>query len=187
MEQILKTAEEIPEFQKLIKDLNRQMSNLFAYGVSDSQRSYLIAALKKKITSQILVITADSLEAKKITEDLLLFMDPEEVAFFPASSVLPYEIAAKSTEFTAKRLKVMENLLMKKSMVVVAPIQALLTKVLSPEIMKKFTLTIRVGDTASMEKIVSKLSVMGYERCEIIEAQGQFAVRGGILDIYPHT
>ena len=187
MEQILKTAEEIPEFQKLIKDLNRQMSNLFAYGVSDSQRSYLIAALKKKITSQILVITADSLEAKKITEDLSLFMDPEEVAFFPASSVLPYEIAAKSTEFTAKRLKVMENLLMKKSMVVVAPVQALLTKVLSPEIMKKFTLTIRVGDTASMEEIVSKLSVMGYERREIIEAQGQFAVRGGILDIYPLT
>ncbi len=187
MKQLLKTTEEIAEFQKLVKDLSRGMSHLFAYGVSDSQRAYLIAALKNRAVPQILVVTADSLEAKKLAEDLLLFLSADEVAVFPASSVLPYETAARSPEFTAKRLKVMENLLMKKPMVVVAPIQALLTKVVAPNIVKKFTLELKVGDIIAMDDIVSKLSAMGYERVEMIEAQGQFAVRGGILDIYPLT
>ena len=187
MKQLLKTTEEILEFRKMIKDLSRGESHLFGYGVSDSQRAYLIAALKSRVIPQILVVTADSLEAKKLTEDLSFFLSPDEVAIFPASSVLPYETAARSLEFTAQRLKVVESLLLKKPIVVVAPIQALLTKVVAPEIVKKFTIEIKVGDTIPMEVIISKLTAMGYERVEMIEGRGQFAVRGGILDIYSLT
>jgi transcription-repair coupling factor (superfamily II helicase) len=187
MKQLLKTTEEILEFRKLLKDLGRGGSHLLGYGVSDSQRAYLTAALKSRVIPQILVVTADSLEAKKLTEDLTFFLSPEEVAIFPASSVLPYETAARSLEFTAQRLKVMESLLLKKPMVVVAPIQALLTKMVAPEIVKRFTIEVKVGDTIPMDHIVSKLSAMGYERVEMIEGRGQFAVRGGILDIYPLT
>jgi transcription-repair coupling factor (superfamily II helicase) len=143
MKQLLKTAEEMLEFRKLVKNLSRGGSHLLGYGVSDSQRAYLTAALKSREISQILVVTADSLEAKNLTEDLMFFLSPEEVAMFPASSVLPYETAARSLEFTAQRLKVMESLLLKKSMVVVAPIQSLLTKMVAPEIVKRFTIEVK--------------------------------------------
>ena len=49
MEQLIKTTEEILEFRKLLKDLGRGGTKLFAYGISDSQRAYLIAALKKRL------------------------------------------------------------------------------------------------------------------------------------------
>ncbi|MDD4569244.1 MAG: transcription-repair coupling factor, partial [Tepidanaerobacteraceae bacterium] len=187
MKQLLKTTEEIFEFQKLLKDLARGKSNLFAYGISDSQRAYLIAALKSQVFSQVLVVTADSLEAKKLAEDLSFFLSPDVVAVFPASSVLPYETAARSLELTAQRLKVMEKLLLRKPMVVVAPVRALLSKTVAPEVVKKFTIKFKVGDTIPMVEIVSKLSAMGYERVEMIEGRGQFAVRGAILDIYSLT
>ena len=112
----------------MLEDIKRGKSHLFAYGISDSQRAYLIAALKKQSAPQVLVVTADSLEAKKLADDLSYFLGPQEVAFFPASSVLPYETAARSLEFTAQRLSVMESLLLKKPIVVVAPIQALLVQ-----------------------------------------------------------
>ena len=90
-------------------------------------------------------------------------------------------------ELTAQRLKVMESLLLKKPLVVVASIQALLSKVVEPNIVKKFTLGIEVGDIIPLEDITAKLSAMGYERVELVEGRAQFAVRGGILDIYPLT
>lgn len=187
MDQVLQTAEDILEYRKLLEDIKRGKSNLLAYGVSDSQRAYLIAALKRQAAPQILVVTADSLEAKKLVDDLSFFLSPQEVAIFPASSVLPYETAARSLEFTAQRLYVMESLLLKKPIVVVAPIQALLSKIVAPDVVKKFTLEFQVGESVPMDVAVSKLTAMGYERVEMIEGRGQFAVRGGILDVYPLT
>ena len=187
MKQLLKTTEEILEYRKLLEDLKRGGSHLFAYGISDSQRAYIIAALKQQGTPQILVVTADSLDAKKLADDLSFFLSPEEVAVFPTSTVLPYETAARSLEFTAQRLKVMESLLLKKPIVVVAPIQALFSKIVAPEIVKKFTIQFEVGKSVPMNDVVSKLSAMGYERVEMIQGQGQFAIRGGILDVYPLT
>ncbi|MCR4432359.1 MAG: transcription-repair coupling factor [Tepidanaerobacteraceae bacterium] len=176
---------EIPEFNRLIGDMEKGFSNLFAYGVSDSQRAFLIALLKSRIKSQALVITSDSLEAKKLAEDLSFFLKPEEVALYPASSVIPYETAARSLESTAQRLKVMDMLLSGRPVVVVASVQALLNKLVPPDIVKKFTLYFKVGTAVSMEEVLMKLSAMGYERVEMIEGRGQFAARGGILDIYP--
>lgn len=178
--------EEILEFRNLLKDLAKGRSNLLAYGVSDSQRAFLISALKKHIP-QILVVTADSLEAKNLAEDLTLFLPEDEVAFFHASTVIPYDIKARSLEFTAQRLKVMEELLQSKALVVVAPIQALMNKMVPPDIVKKFTLNFRVGDVTVLDDVAARLSSMGYERVDMIEGRGQFAVRGGILDVYPLT
>lgn len=175
------------EFNDLLEDINHGKSKLFAYGVADSQRAFLLSALQEKAVSQILVVTADSLEAKKLTDDLSFFLGPDKVALYPASSVLPYEVTARSLEHTAQRLKVIEMLLTKKPMVVVAPIKALLTKVLPKSVMERFRLDFEFGKVVPLEEAIAKLSIMGYERVDMIESKGQFAIRGGILDIYPLT
>ncbi|MCG0275798.1 MAG: transcription-repair coupling factor [Thermosediminibacteraceae bacterium] len=178
---------EIEEFNRLIKDLEGGLSGLFAYGLSDSQRAFVIAAIRKRNAKPVLVITPDSLDARKLADDLTYFLGPEDVAMFPASSVIPYETAAKSPEFTAYRLKVMETLVAGGTPVVVAPLQALTNRMMPPDIVKKFTIRVRFGEALSMEDVISKLSFMGYERVDIIEGPGQYAVRGGIVDVYPMT
>ncbi|MDN5332513.1 MAG: hypothetical protein PWP45_1738 [Tepidanaerobacteraceae bacterium] len=180
-------ARKITEFNRLVEDLKGGLSGLFAYGLSDSQRAFLIAAIKREISKPMLVVTADSLDARKLTDDLVYFIGSENVAMFPASSVIPYETAAKSPEFTARRLKVMEMLLAGKNPVVVAPLQALTNKMMPPEIVKEFTIRIEVGETVPLEEVALKLSLMGYERVDIVEGPGQYAVRGGIVDVYPMT
>lgn len=184
---LVKISEDIEVFEKLSKDLRENQTNLFAYGISDSQRAFLIASLKRQISTQILVITSDSLEAKKLADDLSFFLNPEEVALFPASSILPYEVTARSLEVTAQRLQVIESLLLKKPMIVIAPFQALLTKIMPPDKVKEFTLSFKMGETVPMEEAAKKLALMGYERVDMIEGKGQFSVRGGIMDIYPLT
>lgn len=187
MNNLLEYSRGIAELEKLVTDLNKGLSNLFAYGVSDSQRAYLIAALKQMKGFPMLVVTADSLEAKKLTDDLSFFLGSEKVALFPTSTVIPYETAAMSHEATAQRLKVIDMLLAKQNMVVVAPVQALFSKLIPPEIVKKFTLYFEVGKRIPLDEVATSLTAMGYERVTIIEGRGQFAVRGGILDIFPLT
>jgi transcription-repair coupling factor (superfamily II helicase) len=181
----LKITQEISELNKLITNMGKGLSHLFAYGVTDSQRAFLISSIKYRLKVPILVVCADSLEAKKLSEDLALFLGTDKVCLFPASSVLPYETAARSLEFTAQRLKVIERLLNRKPIVVVATLQSLLNKMPPPEIVDKFSLKIQVGCVLSLEDVIANLSVMGYERVDMIEGRGQFALRGGILDIYP--
>ncbi|TYP50865.1 transcription-repair coupling factor [Thermosediminibacter litoriperuensis] len=184
---ICSLSREITEFNKLAGDLERGLSGLFAYGLSDSQRAFLVAAVRKRISKPVLVVTADSLDARKLVDDLSYFLGTGNVAMFPASSVIPYETAARSPEFTAQRLKVMESLVTGKQPVVVAPLQALTNRMMPPEIVKKFTIRFRVGESVPLEEAALKISFMGYERVDTVEGRGQFAVRGGILDVYPMT
>lgn len=180
-------SREMSELKRFVEDLKGGLSGLLAYGLSDSQRAFLIAAVKKETPRPVLVVTPDSLDARKLTDDLMYFLGPENVAIFPASSVIPYETAAKSPEFTAHRLRVMEKLLAGKNPVIVAPLQALTNKMMPPGIVKKFTIRISVGQKIKLDDMTSKLSLMGYERVDIVEGPGQYAVRGGIVDVYPMT
>lgn len=172
---------------KLMEDLDQGKTGLFSYGISDSQKAFFIWALAARTKKQILVVTADSLEAKRISEDLEFFVGPEGVAYFPAATVLPYETAARSLETMAERLTVMEKLARGQSLVVVAPIQALFSKMVLPSVVRETILHFKMGQSVPLEEILRKLAALGYERVDMIEGKGQFARRGDILDIYPLT
>lgn len=184
----LKFCEKIEDFNKITKDIENGKKGFFAYGLSDSQKSFIIAGLREKFWKKnFLIVVPDALEAKRIAEDLEFFIGKSHVLYFPSNYVIPYETEAKSLEFTAQRLSVMEALLYENSKIVVAPLNALINKLMPPEIVKNITLTLAYGQEAILEDVVFKLLKMGYERVEMIEGKGQFAVRGGILDVFPLT
>ena len=83
----LKITKEISELNELITNIKKGLSHLFAYGVTDSQRAFLISSIKYRLKLPILVVCADSLEAKKLSEDLALFLGTDKVFLFPASSI----------------------------------------------------------------------------------------------------
>jgi transcription-repair coupling factor (superfamily II helicase) len=82
---------------------------------------------------------------------------------------------------------VLEILLRREPGVIIAPVEAMLRCLTPPEQFKDAVLRLAVGDQIDLEKLVYDLSGMGYERVELIEGRGQFARRGGILDIFPMT
>ena len=106
---------------------------------------------------------------------------------FPEREVLLYNVAAQSTEITEQRLQVIEALLLKQNVIVVASIQAVLALQCPPQVFKDNIFTLKVGDIAPLEQLSEKLVRMGYERVSAVEGKGQFSVRGGILDVFPLT
>lgn len=132
-----------------------------------------------------LILTYSEEEAQKWVNDLKTWLPEESVLYFPVTEWLPFEVLGRSRETTAERIKVLNRIARNKQQIVVAPILAVDRRLFSEERWKEFTLEFKQGETYVLADVISKLVAAGYNRLDLVEGKGQFALRGGILDIYP--
>ncbi|MCL6615422.1 MAG: DegT/DnrJ/EryC1/StrS family aminotransferase, partial [Firmicutes bacterium] len=154
-------------------------------GVSGSQKTLIIAALFQELASPMLVITHGSHQAQVIAADLATFLGPEKVAVFPEKELLPHEEAIDA-EVIGGRVRALGCLARGERLAVVASWPALRRRVPPPAALLANTLDLEVGGRHELGPLVHALAEMGYERVEMVEGQGQFSVRGGILDVFPY-
>jgi len=158
---------------------------------------HITGSQKAAFTSQVLgtktqglILTYSDEQAQKWVNDLQTWLPEKEVMLFSSTEWLPFEVLSRSQETTADRIKILSRLLNKDekstNLIVVAPIQAVIRKLLDPQQWQAHCLYFKVGQSYAMPEAIRLLVEAGYERQEIIEGKGQFALRGGILDIAPH-
>ena len=142
----------------------------------------------------VLLLTPNSRAADALAEDLRLCLgEPEDqtrVFAYPRHDTLPYERFSPQPFVIAQRMAVLFRLLecfdvSRESPIVVAPYSALLLFVPSRERVRSFTLQLEVGQTTDRDALIEKLATAGYSRVAIVEDPGEFAVRGGIVDLFP--
>lgn len=161
---------------------------VLVFGLADSQRRFFLANLYEHLTKPLLIITHDLQEASSIQEDLAKLLDEENVLLFPELEVLPHERLVNDLSLKVQRLQVLEEVLFDfQGKIVVTTVQALLRKGPSLRHFKECTFQLTVGEDLDLNEMVDKLIKMGYERTGMVEGRGQFAIRGGIIDIYPMT
>ncbi|HWB67679.1 MAG TPA: transcription-repair coupling factor [Mycobacteriales bacterium] len=142
----------------------------------------------------VLAITASERESEQLAESLQSLLPPELVADFPAWETLPHERLSPRADTVGRRLAVLRRLRHPATddpaagpvRVVVAPVRS----VLQPQVAGLGDLEpvqLREGDQADFDDVVRRLAEIAYTRVELVEARGQFAVRGGILDVFPPT
>ena len=135
----------------------------------------------------IVVVTYDELSMKQIAEDMEALKGKDKVLVYPARDILFYNADVHSMDITAARLKVLNALIKEEDVVVILPIEALLNPLSPKETWQSYAQEIRVGETLNMQQFEARMVQMGYERVGRVEAIGQFAVRGGIIDFYGPT
>ncbi len=104
---------------------------------------------------------------------------------FPTTEWLPFEVLGRSKETTAERIRIFKGLARDNSCTIVASVLAVERRLFSPESWRQHCLEFKVGLTYSIPEILRNLLTIGYERVHLVEGKGQFALRGGILDIAP--
>jgi len=148
----------------------------------------LLAGLARELGSTVLVACPGSDEAERIEEDLIAF-SPVEVRGFPAWDVLPGEAEEPESDCLAGRLGALEALRRagddEEPGIVVAPAAALMQPVPRPERLFRGRLELRTGGRIERGRLLAWLTERGYERTPAVSAPGDFAVRGGIVDVYP--
>lgn len=146
----------------------------------------LIAALALQSTGKrVLILTGGSQEEIRLYHDFAFFTD-RPVIDFPAWETLPSENIAPSPDIVGERYKALSQVSeSKEPFIVLSNLQACLQKIIPPDSFFHLYLPIKTGDAIGYEPLIQKLNEMGYQRKSITTDKGEYAVRGGIIDVFP--
>jgi len=137
----------------------------------------------------VLAVTATSREAEDLAGALGCLLPAEEVAVYPSWETLPHERLSPRSDTVGRRLAVLRRLAHRGAdplRVLVAPVRS----VLQPQLKGLGDLEpieLAQGGTADLAQTARRLTDMAYARVDLVEKRGEFAVRGGILDVFPPT
>ncbi|HZN18300.1 MAG TPA: transcription-repair coupling factor, partial [Micromonosporaceae bacterium] len=141
-------------------------------------------------TRAVLAVTATSREAEDLADALGCLLPADQVAVYPAWETLPHERLSPRSDTVGRRLAVLRRLAHPAEngplRVVVAPVRS----VLQPQLRglgDLLPLELRPGDSADLAEVATRLTDIAYARTDLVTKRGEFAVRGGILDVFPPT
>ncbi len=180
---IIEPLSELSSFSSLLSCLKTAKTPVLSTGVIDSQKCHLIYATLANVSSSGLVVTHSELAAKQIFEDLQFFLG-DNVLYYPSKDILFYNADVHSIEIKMERFKTINSLILGEGKTVVLSAEALLDRLLPLDTFDKFILNLSVADTITTDELLQQLVLMGYERRDVVEGAGQFAVRGGIVDVF---
>jgi len=167
---------------------------LYVAPLSEAPRPLLTAILHAAGRQPLLLLTPTPEVARRFHDALRLYSPtPDAVLHFPASDTRPYERMAPDENLVAQRLGVLEALRRWRAgeaetpPLVVASARALLQPTLSPAEFARSYQVVRRGMDLAVEETTARWAACGYRPARVVEAPGEFARRGGILDIYPAT
>ena len=154
-----------------------------------SARAVIAAAAAQSVTGVVLVVTSGAREAEDLALSLEDVLGPGAAVDFPSWETLPHERLSPSAQTVGRRLAVLRLLQSGAAgrgalRAVVVPVRALLQPLVGA-LGRLAPLQVREGDTLELDGFVRELAARGYERIDLVEKRGQFAVRGGIIDVFP--
>ena len=172
-----------PSLEALQKAIAEGKSILLE-GLWDTPKA-LIASLATQATGRSVLLITGGMREDKLFDDLSQIA-PDAAVEFPAWETLPGEEIPPSPDIIGKRFEALHLLLQKKTpSIVLCPLQALLQKVLSKETVIPMLFTWKKGSVVPFDKVSELLTNLGYKRAAVVSDKGEFAIRGGILDLFP--
>ena len=182
MENILSVLKSIPEYVSLLDSISRRESAAVT-GIGQINRSHLIAGLRKDISVPIVMICQDDMAARRLQEELHAFLN-ETAAILPSRELTLYDTAAASRAWEQKRLRQLYDLTTGNNSLQIMSWESLSQRTIPPQVLLQAAFSLEVGKEYDITKLTARLSGCGYSRCAMVEGPGQFAVRGGILDVF---
>lgn len=179
MNSIISKMQTNNKFAEFIEDIKNKKGPICVSGLSDVYKAQLIGATKENLKNTCLIITYNEIQAKKIYDDVKQF--EKNTFIFNKKDIVTYDYEVESYDNLYERIKVLNEL--NKKCIVITTIEAAMQKMIPKEVLYKNKIKLKVGDTIDTEELKEKLISMGYERTELTEGNGQFCIRGGIIDI----
>lgn len=153
-------------------------------GCIDAQKSHMIYGIGNGRKNKV-IVTFHEQKAKELYDDYRFF-DPNAV-YYPAKDVLFYQSDIRGNLLTAERIRALRAIHEQQEVTVITTFDALMNTMAPPQTLWDSIQRIEPGDTVVLDELVKCLVRMGYEKEYQVDTMGQFALRGGILDVFPLT
>ena len=182
MNLLLSALEKLPEYPLLLSAL-REGKSAAVTGVAQINRSHLIAALSGALDAPVVILCQDDMAARRLQEELRSFLG-ETAPILPSRELTLYDTAVVSRAWEQKRLRQLYDLDRGATRLQVLSWEALSQRTMPPQVLRSAAFSLEVGQEYTLEDLSARLTGAGYSRCAMVEGPGQFAIRGGIVDIY---
>lgn len=176
----------------LLKDLLSQDSNFDISGYEDSYQSVLLSELAQEdpYKRPILFVARDSVNLEDLSNNLKFFSPGTKQVIIPPWDCLPYDKSGPSLLTVTQRVKGLSNLALAKSKdsvpqcFILTTVNAFTQKLIPYKELLKHLLTLQTGAVYRMDDLINHLELSGYNRVSSVEDVGEYAVRGGLLDVF---
>ena len=183
MIQLLKTLETLPEIAELIRRVDGGGCPAAVSGLQSVQRACVGAAVSRAADRSALFLCGDEREARELAGNLTALTGETPVVLLGREWQLR-AVAVASREWERSRLEALHRLSAQAPRIIIATADALMARTLPPGLMAELTVTLQVGGQYEPRDLAELLLRAGYARCDQVEGPGQFALRGGILDVF---
>lgn len=175
---------ELGEFEEIKSKLVKNKGILQITGCIDSQKAHFMDCLGEEFSHKIIVASND-LRAKEIYENYKFF--DRRVYLYPAKDFIFFQADIHSNLLERQRIEVWKALNEEKEVTVILTMAAFMNHLMPFEVWKEHIYHLECGEEINLDEWKRRLVELGYERNAQTEGPGQFAIRGGILDIFPLT
>ena len=182
MEQLLNLLKTMPEYMALLENIGKNRS-VAVTGIGQINRSHLIAGLQRDAMRPLVIVCQDDMAAKRLQAELKAFSG-KTAPILPGRELTLYDSAVVSRAWEQKRLRQLYDLTTGAAPVQILTWEALSLRTMPKKVLLQAAFSLETGREYVLDNLVARLTHAGYSRASMVEGPGQFAVRGGILDIF---
>ncbi len=187
MDSIIRYLERLTVTKEITKALTGQNEKLLLNNVNENLVSLITSYLYNRINQNIMIVTSNLYQAQKTYDKLVQMLGEQHVHFFPMDEFISAEMLASSNEFREERINTIVNIIENKQGIIVTHTIGAVRKLPPLEIIEENMITLKNTGIYEFDDLPKRFVALGYKRVSIVENSGEFAVRGGIIDIYPLT
>jgi transcription-repair coupling factor (superfamily II helicase) len=183
-------AEKLPGFVRATSHLRENTGRIRVAGLTPTAKALLLVLLRRSAERPLIFVVSDN----RAVEDLLPVVrgfceltaacDPEAVVALPARDVLPFQNLSPHPELQEERATTLWKVAAGKASIVISPIAATAIRLRGSEYYSDLARTLHRGESFELDGLLAHLNTVGYIAADVVEMPGQYAVRGGILDVY---
>jgi transcription-repair coupling factor (superfamily II helicase) len=177
------TLDRLSAYRELQRGLAGEGAHVSVAGLYGSARSLVLAGLAAKRNEPYLIIAPDPVRLRDVEEDLRIF-GMDGIVPYPEDEILPYDYHDPDRSLTGLQMSSLAALGAPGCRALICTPRSILKKVFPPDLFRGLLIDIRAGEERDLHGLAERLVGLGYERHETVEAKGQFAVRGGIFDVF---
>jgi transcription-repair coupling factor (superfamily II helicase) len=189
--ELLADAEKSPAFQRTASHIKRRAGRQRVSGLTSSAKALYLPLLASLARTPLIIIVDGNRAAEEMLPvlqsmaELTNAIDPKSIVNLPAHDVLPFENLSPHPEIQEERANALWKIATGAASIIIAPLEAAAMRLNGAEFYADLARFVRRGETIEIDPLLEHLRTVGYTGADVVDMPGEFALRGGILDVYP--
>src|SRR5246500_5300955 len=188
--EIFADVEKLSAFSRVASHIKEGTGRISVSGLTPTAKALLLVLLQKATGRPLIAVVSDNRAAEDLVPMLQGFAEltgsaeADSIVALPTRDVLPFQNLSPHPEIQEERATALWKIATGAVSIVVAPVAATTIRLASTEYYTDLARTVRRGETIEIDPLLQHLNTVGYDSVDVVEMPGQYAVRGGILDVY---